>query len=353
MLLSVIIPVYNQELWLEPCLESLRVQVIPDAEFLVVDDGSTDRSAEIIQSFVREDFRFRLIPRENGGYGAAVNTGLDAAVGEWVGIVESDDECYPHMYARLLDAAAAGKADVVKGGFSDIDESGNIIGRGNPLFRSAFGEGLFHAADEPELYVIHHSLWSAVYRRSFLDDNHVRCPENRGGYQDAGFAISLWLKNPTVIWMDEPVYRYRRFRTGNTMGSGGGSAAAVAVLNYIADGILVHSKDVPPPALGAAIRGLMSTGTWHLLRLWGNRSADFVAAFAGILEELRLRCPEAWMEAEKMIQSDRLRSPLIRGVLSRRRFCLAVRIRLIRVLSGILAEGGTVRRLARRYRHAL
>lgn len=100
-LLSVIVPVYMVEPWLERCVDSIRRQTYRNLEIILVDDGSPDLCGEMCDRFAREEKRIRVIHRENGGLSAARNTGLDVCRGEYIGFVDSDDVIHPEMFARL------------------------------------------------------------------------------------------------------------------------------------------------------------------------------------------------------------------------------------------------------------
>lgn len=115
--LSIIMPVYNVERYLAACLESALAQDIPGLEIICVNDGSTDSSPEILQQFAAQDSRIRVINKENAGYGAAMNDGLRAARGTYVGILESDDRVCDGAWQTLLDLAQANDLDMVRGSY--------------------------------------------------------------------------------------------------------------------------------------------------------------------------------------------------------------------------------------------
>ena len=98
---SVLIPVYNTEAYLRKCLDSITNQTLQDLEIICVDDGSTDGSADILREYRRRDSRIRIVTKRNGGLPSARNAGLDAASGEYVGFVDSDDWIEPDMFRRL------------------------------------------------------------------------------------------------------------------------------------------------------------------------------------------------------------------------------------------------------------
>ena len=112
--ISVIVPVYNVERYLPQCLDSILAQTLTDIEIICVDDGSTDESGRILDRYADLDKRLVVFHGPNAGYGAAMNTGLFAATGEYIGIVESDDSILPQMYETLYAAAVKDDLDLVK-----------------------------------------------------------------------------------------------------------------------------------------------------------------------------------------------------------------------------------------------
>ena len=120
--ISIIIPIYNDELYLTPLLNSVRQQTFTDFECLCVNDGSTDKTEEIIDKFVKNDSRFVKINRENGGVSAARNTGLNAAKGEYIFFIDHDDLITTYALKKLFDAAQKFDADLVRGRMMMIAE---------------------------------------------------------------------------------------------------------------------------------------------------------------------------------------------------------------------------------------
>ncbi len=111
-LLSIIVPVYNAEKFLSPCVESILAQTYPHLEIILVDDGSTDASAKICEEYAKKDTHVRVIHQPNGGVSAARNTGLQAASGEYIGFVDADDAVCPTMYRALLEAIENTQSDL-------------------------------------------------------------------------------------------------------------------------------------------------------------------------------------------------------------------------------------------------
>ena len=115
--ISVIIPVYNVEEYLERCLNSVVNQTFKDLEIICVNDGSTDSSGEILQKFARKDARIKIIKRPNGGLSAARNTGLEVMSGEYFAFLDSDDWIDLNFYEKLYEKAKEFDADIAMADF--------------------------------------------------------------------------------------------------------------------------------------------------------------------------------------------------------------------------------------------
>ena len=152
---SVIIPVYNAEHYLERCLESIQRQSFRDFELILVDDGSADRSPEICREYQARDSRVQVLRQQNAGPGAARNTGLDAARGEYVTFVDSDDFAEPCMLETLCRAAGGGADCVMAGTLVHYAGGGsaNLIGRHAARLQNGFPLrrfGLLEALPPPD-----------------------------------------------------------------------------------------------------------------------------------------------------------------------------------------------------------
>lgn len=214
MKVSVITPIYNVAQYLPQCLGSLAAQTLDDIEFICVNDGSTDNSLEILQGFAKKDSRFKVINKPNGGYGQAMNCGLDAATGEYIGILESDDFISADAFASLYALAQnAGFPDVVKANYYNYTQEGGERFREN--YAPEFCGRILHPGELgfSKLICGVASIWSAVYRRQFLLDNGIRFRETPGAaYQDTGFLLQA-LCLADGAWLTHDAYiRYRNDR---------------------------------------------------------------------------------------------------------------------------------------------
>lgn len=211
---SVVVPVYNVEQYIFQCLESLRRQTLKDIEVICVNDGSTDNSAQIIQEFVSKDSRFRLIDKENEGYGKSMNIGIDAAIGEYIGILEPDDFALLSMYEDLYEVAHKEDLDFVKGDFFRFTttSNGDMTLLYNRLDKSKkFYNTLINPSQTPEITRFIINTWSGIYRNEFIKKYNIRHNETPGAsFQDNGFYWQTTVHAERAFFIDRPGYMNRR-----------------------------------------------------------------------------------------------------------------------------------------------
>lgn len=214
--ISVILPIYNAEPFLEECLTSIKNQTFTDLEILCVNDGSTDSSVETIQKFCNLDDRFVLLSKPNGGYGHSLNYGLKHAQGKYISIIEPDDFINPRMYEDLLlFAKANNNADVIKGSyweyFDTRDDFGEVLRKPNLIREMKQTPFSFNLKDDAEVFTHHPSIWSALYKKDFLDFNEIRFVEPKGaGWADNPFFAETLIKAREIIWVPNGYYYYRQ-----------------------------------------------------------------------------------------------------------------------------------------------
>jgi CDP-glycerol glycerophosphotransferase len=208
--LSIVVPVYNVEEFLEPCLDSVLAQTFGDYEVVLVNDGSTDRSAELAQRYVDRDARMRLVHQENGGLSKARNTGTDHATGELLVFLDSDDMLPENAYELLVGALDRTGSDFATGNVYRLTRFATVQ---SPFLRHAFAETRLKThvtkyrpllADRP--------AWNKVWRRSFWDKHGFRFPEGRT-YEDTPVTIPAHFLARSVDVISEPCY-YWRIREG-------------------------------------------------------------------------------------------------------------------------------------------
>ena len=194
MKLSVIVPVYNVEKYLEECVDSLLNQTLSDLEIFLVDDGSTDRSGAIADRFAKEyPDRVHTLHLENGGQGRARNAALPMAQGDYIGFVDSDDWIERDMYEKMLDRAEKTGADVVVCDFLEHYADGR-----EQTLPACFQDHPLSAAG---------SSCNKIFRRSLVGD--LRFPEGLW-YEDFYFSAVMLLRSKRTEFIPEPLYVYRR-----------------------------------------------------------------------------------------------------------------------------------------------
>lgn len=219
---SVIIPIYNEEKYLEECLKSVVGQTLREIEIICVNDGSTDNSMNIIQKFADQDSRIKVVDKPNSGYGNSMNRGLEAATGEYIGVVESDDRIMEYMYEKLYSMTEKGSVDVVKGNFWDcFDEADGsvtkIVNRERENMPDV--EDSFTIREYPYILWGHPSIWSAIYKRKFLIKNEIKFKEVKGaGWVDNPFFFDTLCCAKKIKWTKEPFYCYRKNPASSSSG---------------------------------------------------------------------------------------------------------------------------------------
>ena len=210
---SVIVPVYNVEPYLRECMDSIVRQTLKDIEIICVNDGSTDGSPEILKEYAGRDSRIVLVNKENGGYGMAMNIGLDRATGEYVGIVEPDDYVALTMYEDLYNAAREYDLDLVKADFYRFcTDEGGISLRYTRLWRKPEDYGtVFKPLERLDSFLYVMNTWSGIYRLAFLREKGIRHNETPGAsFQDNGFWFQTFMYAERAMILAKPYYRVRR-----------------------------------------------------------------------------------------------------------------------------------------------
>ena len=164
---SILMPIYNVQYYLRECLDSIVNQTLADIEVICIDDGSTDDSGKILDEYAAKDTRFKIIHKENGGYGKAMNVGLDIARGEYIGIVESDDYIRPEMYEEQYQIARDNNLDMLKADFLRFigeGESREFTYRNIANAKRDYNR-IIRPLDELEIFHSNNVIWSGIYSR--------------------------------------------------------------------------------------------------------------------------------------------------------------------------------------------
>ena len=215
--LSIIVPIYKVEKYLDECIQSILGQTFTDLELILVDDGSPDACPQMCDAAAEQDSRVRVIHQKNGGLSAARNTGIEAARGNWLGFVDSDDFVAPDFYEKLYNAAVNADADCAVCSVQLTHEDGSRMD--TPPQWKAYGGG--YTGEEILKTITWQNnapylvAWNKLYRREVF--RTLRYPVGRIN-EDVFVFAELFDTIKMVVCVEQPLYFYRQ-RTGSIMQS--------------------------------------------------------------------------------------------------------------------------------------
>lgn len=210
--ISVIVPIYNVESYLEHCVESIRGQTYQDLEILLVDDGSTDDSGRICDRYAALDPRITVIHQENKGVVSARKAGLQHAQGEYIGFVDGDDYLEPEMYASLLQIVTKENVDFVHSGYY-VDEKAGVYGTGADRVFEACPKNAMRYLQECVLdpvsrWRILPSNWSKLYRNKLIKEAYFDVPDEISYGEDLLCLCNCILKCQRFCISSKAYYHY-------------------------------------------------------------------------------------------------------------------------------------------------
>lgn len=207
---SVLIPVYNVEKYLGQCLDSVVNQTLKEIEIICINDGSTDKSPEIIKRYAEKDKRIKVINKKNSGYGATMNQGLKKASGEYIGIVESDDFAERNMFETLYNLAKANDLDIARSEFYYYDNNKKEDKKSDCSF--SVQNKIVEPKKEKSIFYQQPSIWASIYRKDFLVENEIVFLETPGAsYQDTSFTFKVYESAKKYMMIETPLIHYRTF----------------------------------------------------------------------------------------------------------------------------------------------
>lgn len=205
--LTVVVPIYNVEDYLDDCLRSLAGQTMADSEIVMVNDGSTDGSARIARRFAERDERFRLVEQENAGLGAARNTGVSRARGEFLTFVDSDDVVPDDAYERMLAALDASGSDFATGNVLRLGPGGSLVQA--PMFRKPMATERSGTRITRDWVLLGDRIaCNKMFRKSFWDRHGFAFPSGVL-YEDIAVVLPAYFLASGVDVLSAPVYHWR------------------------------------------------------------------------------------------------------------------------------------------------
>ncbi|MDN6244681.1 MAG: glycosyltransferase family 2 protein, partial [Tetragenococcus koreensis] len=204
-LISIVIPVYNVEKYLENCLQSIQNQTYNHFEVILVNDGSTDSSLSICEKFVNQDKRFSVLSKENGGLSSARNFGIKKAKGSFITFVDSDDYIVKDYLSHLV-AGIKSETSIVCSKFFPVDEKGNLLTKKEaPKKKSE----VVSSEESIKIFLLQngydHSAWGKLYPVSFFET--ISFPVGKL-YEDMGTTYKLLKLASEVVFLDAYDYAY-------------------------------------------------------------------------------------------------------------------------------------------------
>lgn len=220
---SIIIPIYNAEKYIENCLESIINQSLREIEIIIINDGSTDKSKSIVEEYLEKDSRIKLINQKNLGASAARNIGIKESIGEYIGFVDIDDYIETDMYYKMYKTAISAKCDIVICGFVE-ERKENNTNYNNGLFNNQYLENdnikkeyLNNIVNDKALGYL--PIWNKIFKRELIIKNNIKIKEDLVFGEDRVFCRESILLSNKIGSVNEILYHYRKINcNGVTLG---------------------------------------------------------------------------------------------------------------------------------------
>lgn len=213
--ISVIIPVYNTEKYIEKCLESLAKQTMQDFEVIIVNDGSTDNSKKVIKDYMKNsNLDIRYLEKENGGLASARNYGVERALGKYISFLDSDDYLDKNLFSNL-EKYMDEDIDLIKFKMKTVDEKENVIEKlDGPVFDVCTGEEGYKKLCTTDKYMDPACIY--LYRREFFVENNFKYKLRY--HEDFGLTSLIMIQAKTFVSTESFGYNY--LQTGESLTRG-------------------------------------------------------------------------------------------------------------------------------------
>ena len=211
-MLSIVIPVYNGEKYIEETLRYIQASTYDDFEIIIVNDGSKDQSGEIVDRLSREDSRIKYYYKKNGGIASARNYGMDKAAGKYICFVDQDDIVLPDMFEILIDDLKKTGADFAQGSVSQnmedmkqrVEESAATIKKGTPEYDHCLGALIVRGGVIETPHRVDCNIWNKIYSLDFLRKYKIQFKSFLDYEDDWIFTIGA-LKNAKVVTVRQQI----------------------------------------------------------------------------------------------------------------------------------------------------
>ena len=214
--ISIIIPNYNTRKYLPRCLDSLTQQTFGNIEVILIDDGSTDGSVEIMKEYAQKDSRIKIIEQINSGPAKARNKGLENASGKYLMFCDSDDWYEPDMCEMMYTAIEKNNVDIVCcHNFFDLEESLSDEEKEKRLPRKYFNKSGKYSLNQKNILTTDVVLWNKIWRRDLIEKYNIRFPEGHE-HDDDAFWYMYSFVSKKIFFLNKKLYHYF-LRAGSIM----------------------------------------------------------------------------------------------------------------------------------------
>lgn len=298
---SIVVPVYNVERYLDECLESVEAQTLEDIEILCVNDGSTDSSPDILRRHAAEDKRIKVIDKPNGGYGQSINLGISMATGDYLGIVESDDFVEPDMFEHLYEAAVNGRLDVVRANYwlywSSPEPRNELV----DFCRTEICDRVFDPRECTDPFFFPPALWSMLVRRELIVENELKLVESPGAsFQDTAFSFKIWSVAKRAMLLHDAFLHYRQDNEASSINNK--SKAYFICDEYAEVERYVQEDSGDMSLIPLAERRKYDAYVWNLDRIAPELRVEFARRAAGEFSDAKKR---GWLDEAPLTKNQR------------------------------------------------
>ena len=221
--ISIIVPVYNSEKYIKKCLDSILNQTLSDIEIILINDGSTDNTKNIIEDYANTDSRIILINQENSGPSVSRNKGINIARGKYLGFVDADDYLEPNMYEELYYLASKNKSQIAMCAYREVYcyekkeiEVKTKLNINTIYNKSKIISDIVSTFAKNENYGFY-SLWNKIYLREWILDLGIYMDIKRDHGEDWWFNINLLSNAESYIYTDKVLYNYIHTNSNSLM----------------------------------------------------------------------------------------------------------------------------------------
>lgn len=266
------VPIYNVEQYLPQCLDSLCAQTLKNLEIICINDGSTDACGAILDEYAKNNSNIVVINKKNSGYGDSMNRGLEAATGEYIGIVESDDFIESDAFEKLYELAKKTEADIVKANYYYHSEKGDEL---HEVVREQKLRKAMTISDDYKILLEEPGIWSAIYRREFLNEKKIRFRTTPGAsYQDTGFYFKTLCAAEKIVYTRGAFLHYRVDNTNS-------SVKSAEKVNYVVEEYADVEKYIKECNISDEVKYTIQAAKfgafhWNLQRLPKDLAQEFI-----------------------------------------------------------------------------